>query len=158
MEITEEIVFKIKKYYVDKFNESISDLNNPYSLLPIHYTTGNIAFLQGKIELLDELDSLIKENDSKISCDLLMAGIMERKITQEDDVIVPLLKYDRVIPLLDEEALIVLKSEDGKEHYISLATFMTIFKELFEKDIVQLTTTINNKTKDNTISIEMREQ
>ena len=104
------------------------------------------------INLLKELKDVLVDDEITIT----YYGLKDLE-TEEDDVFVHLLKYDKVKPLPDEEALIVLKSEDGRKHYISLTTFMIIFKELFKKNILNLTSVINSKTNCNTITIECRE-
>ena len=153
MEITEEVLNKIK----DKLWKNLEELNKDEKKWiehrnSLHYSMCHFSDYYSCINLLKELKEVLADDEITIT----YYGLKDLE-TEEDDVFVPLLKYDEVKPLPDEEALIVLKSEDGRKHYISLTTFMIIFKELFKKDILNLTSVINSKTNCNTITIECRE-
>ena len=157
MRLTSEVLDKIE----DKLWENLEELNKDEKKWieqgnASHYSMNHfsdsyryilcINLLQGLKEVVDDDKNYIKHY-----------GLKDFE-TEEDDVLtVPLQEYKEIISYPDD-TFIVLKSVNEKDHYINLSTFMTIFKELFEKDILQLTTTINNKKKDNTISIGMREQ
>lgn len=156
MELTEKVLDKLEDELWGKLKEThmttrkeICDKNT--SVMSVQHSLDHYRHLIN-INLLQQLKEILAGDKGAID----YYGLREFE-TEEDDVIVPLLNYDKVRPLPDEEALIVLKSKDGKEHYIRLATFMIIFKELFKKDILNLTSVINSKTNCNTITIECRE-
>lgn len=104
------------------------------------------------INLLKELKEILAEDKDAID----YYGLGEFETDEEDILTVPLQEYKEIISYPDD-AFIVLKSVDGKDNYINLATFMIIFKELFKKNILNLTSVINSKTNCNTITIECRE-
>lgn len=156
MEITEKVLNKIISKTWEKLEENcigeeewIKHRNT--SVYAVNQPLAQYRYLLN-INLLKELKEVLVDDEITIT----YYGLKDFE-TEENDVFVPLLKYDEVKPLPDEEALIVLKSEDGRKHYISLTTFMIIFKELFKKDILNLTSVINSKTNCNTITIECRE-
>ena len=157
MEITGKVLDKIISKTWEKLEENcigeeewIKHRNT--SVYAVNQPLAHYRYLLN-INLLTELKEVLVDDENTINYYCLK----DFETDEEDILTVPLQEYKEIISYPDD-TFIVLKSVDGKDQYINLSTFMIIFKELFEKDIVQLTTTINNKTKDNTISIEMREQ